>query len=286
NLMAISGEAAEECLPPYNISASNIAMTSADISWESVSDISQWTVEYGQAGFELGQGTLIDPVENTPEVTLSNLNAGNAYDVYVKSNCAEGESSFEGPFTFATTLCEPSEQCDYTFVLSSTFGDGWNGNTMDVLQNGIVVKILELVGSSSKEVSVPICDGENFELYWNPGGQYSFAVQVEILDPTGISIFSMPPETGAPDSSLFTSAGDCPEPPYNDNLSFVLPVEIDAGCPGYDNIMASNEPGEPSGSCFEPEGEPGKSVWYKFEAPENGALELTTDLDGTTLDTQ
>jgi len=87
------------CPSPSNIKAENITATSADISWSS--NASAFNVEYGEAGFELGSGTTIKPT--TANVTLTDLEAGVSYDVYVKAACSDvDESNWAGPYTFIT----------------------------------------------------------------------------------------------------------------------------------------------------------------------------------------
>jgi len=39
----------------------------------------------------------------------------------------------------APSICPLANQCNYTFIMTDSFGDGWNGGVMQVRQNGIVV---------------------------------------------------------------------------------------------------------------------------------------------------
>jgi hypothetical protein len=105
-----------DCTSPEVLAAENIDITSVDLTWNEVGDATEWTVIYGEEGFDPtndGQ-TLVDD-DGTPGVSLTGLETNTAYDFYVKSTCsADEESVLSGPLTF-TTLAVPPENdnlCD------------------------------------------------------------------------------------------------------------------------------------------------------------------------------
>jgi len=101
----ISGNLAS-CLPPIQLSASNITKNSAQISWQSQNGESEWIVEYGASGFEPGTGSGIVINTNQPLYNLTGLLSNTQYDFYVKAICSlTDESYFAGPYTFKT-LCD------------------------------------------------------------------------------------------------------------------------------------------------------------------------------------
>ena len=51
---------------------------------------SYYVVEYGLAGFTLGNGTKVQTGPSTPYLTINNLQTGTAYDFYVKAVCYDG----------------------------------------------------------------------------------------------------------------------------------------------------------------------------------------------------
>ena len=72
---------------------------------------SSFDVEYGIEGFELGSG--YEASTNESNVLLTNLIAGTTYDIYVKANCSESNSSnYIGPIAAETLICYPP---DYSF---------------------------------------------------------------------------------------------------------------------------------------------------------------------------
>ena len=48
-------------------------------------------------------------------------------------------------------------QCDYTVEMQDSWGDGWNGNTIDVLVNGeVVLDDVTLASGSSEDVAINV----------------------------------------------------------------------------------------------------------------------------------
>ena len=62
----------------------------------------EWIVEYGLTGFAHGAGIDVQHVSTTPEFTMNSLTPGAAYDFYVRTFCAAGDSSLWVKKTFRT----------------------------------------------------------------------------------------------------------------------------------------------------------------------------------------
>lgn len=96
------------------------------------------------------------------------------------------------------TLCfsfSAKAQCDYTLEMNDSWGDGWNGNTMDVLVNG--TPVLDDVtftgtdGSPAGEqmlMTFTVNDGDEVTTLWNGGGTYGTETSYRILDVNGIQV--------------------------------------------------------------------------------------------------
>lgn len=97
------------CLNPEVITVSNIQTTSADVVWTPRGDGSSWEVEYGPAGFSHGAGTTM--TTTTPSISLSGLTEGTAYELYVRSICAQDQSDWSDVVTF-TTSTSGGSGCD------------------------------------------------------------------------------------------------------------------------------------------------------------------------------
>ncbi len=90
------------CPTPVSLNATNISITSADLSWIESGSATTWNIEYGLAGFTQGSGTTIYHTTNNP-YNLTGLNATTNYDFYVQAVCSSSDSStWAGPYTFIT----------------------------------------------------------------------------------------------------------------------------------------------------------------------------------------
>ena len=154
----------------------------------------------------------------THPVTALFLPSGTAFDFYVRAICTPGvdESTVAGPVTGNTTICPAAEQCNYTFTLNDSFGDGWNGATMQVRQNGIVVGTIGTTftgGLGPIVETVPLCTGVPFDLFWNNAGNFPGEVRVAISNPFAQTIFAITTSSAAlANTVLYTGTPDCVHP--------------------------------------------------------------------------
>ena len=93
-----------DCPEPINLSASEITQSSAKISWLPGGSETEWELEYGPAGFQLGTGTVIVDNHGTPGETITGLDPATYYEYYVTPLCASGTPFPAGPKGFST-LC-------------------------------------------------------------------------------------------------------------------------------------------------------------------------------------
>ena len=77
-------------------------------------------------------------------------------------------------------------QCDYTLKMMDSFGDGWNGNSIDVLVDGVVVlDDTTLADGSEALVTFQVNTGAEVTTIWNGGGSFASEISYEILDNDG-----------------------------------------------------------------------------------------------------
>lgn len=145
------------CLPISDLIVSDIGPDTAVVSWTANGTETSWNIEYGPEGFVQGTGTVISGGTN-PD-TITGLDSGVSYDVYVTADCGAGDvADTVGPVTFTT-----EGTCGiYELSLEDSFGDGWNGGEVDVYVNGTLFLSGLTIGSGGGpevfEISMNIND--------------------------------------------------------------------------------------------------------------------------------
>ena len=178
------------CPKPTNLTASNLSMNTADLSWTAGGDETSWIVEYKEASAT----TWNEATVSTTSYQLTGLTSGTNYDVRVSADCID-ETSQYATTSFYTPLCPASSTCQYTFVLNDGYGDGWNDGYLTVTQDGTTVAILEAVdheagGDGSVDtVFVSLCDNSTTALVWT-SGDYDDEAGFTIIGPNGTVLFT------------------------------------------------------------------------------------------------
>ena len=105
--------------------------------------------------------------------------------------------------------------CLYTFNLTDTFGDGWNGNQMQLTSNGGATLDATIgttfTGGTGAQETVLMSNGVVYDLTWTTIGLYTGEVGFDVLSPVGDIIYSLPSGSGASAGSYLTTiTASCP----------------------------------------------------------------------------
>jgi hypothetical protein len=101
--------------------------------------------------------------------------------------------------------CPPPPPCAHTLNMVDSYGDGWNGNAVDVLVNGVVVVDDATIASgSTASASFDAASGDSISLAWTPGS-YQGEVSWSITDGAGAEIAA-----GAYGADAAGTTGYCP----------------------------------------------------------------------------
>lgn len=108
------------CLPPTQLTATNISTTGATLGWTS-SGVS-FDLQWGLQGFTLGSGTIVTPIEAN-SYTYNSFTPSTSYSFYVRQNCGavDGQSNWAGPFHFVTS-CDLATSFTENFDSYSSVG--------------------------------------------------------------------------------------------------------------------------------------------------------------------
>jgi len=115
------------CPDPRNLETSEVSPTTAILEWTETGSATDWIIEYGQNGFTLGTGTIVQTTSNPYQLT--GLTANTDYQWYVRSFCAVGDSSnYVGPEAFSTP--DMIATFPYNESFETDFGK-WVQSTLD-----------------------------------------------------------------------------------------------------------------------------------------------------------
>jgi len=198
SVMAVS------CPKPTQLTVTNIGSTSVDLAWNVAQNETAWNLEYK----ETGDTTWTSLPLTTNSYHLTGLSALTSYQIRVQSDCGAGEVSAWTNAAFVTQNCDVADQCSYTFYMTDTYGDGWNGAALNVRQDGMTVATLTVLGGHTQTESVPLCDGASVTLMWS-GGPYDDECKFYVFDPNGTQIYESPSLSQSSGTNLFTFVTDC-----------------------------------------------------------------------------
>ncbi len=175
------------CSAPTSLSASNLTTNSADLSWTAGGTETAWNFEYGPVNFSQGSGTSF--ALTSANTSLTGLAVDTQYDAYVQADCGRGNTSiWVGPYTFSTL---PNPVCYYTLNMIDSYGDSWNGGSIDVSINGAYAASFSNPSSAGAGQiytdSIGAFTGDSVSFSWT-SGSYDSEVSFEILDPNFTSL--------------------------------------------------------------------------------------------------
>ncbi|MBO7586282.1 MAG: C10 family peptidase, partial [Bacteroidales bacterium] len=174
------------CPAPSNLTATltqgNAPM--AMLSWTENGNATSWQVCIN------GDETNLITV-NTTSYTLANLPFGTSYTVKVRARCGTDSYSYwSGIVSFTTDFCMPENQCKISCMLQDSYGDGWNGGAIKVVDalTNIVLSTWTMSGSYAADTLL-VCDGRNIRFEW-VSGNYDYECSYTVLNADGDTIFS------------------------------------------------------------------------------------------------
>jgi len=202
----------DPCEPATNLAVTNITTTSATLNWTNPAGAISWEVEVLPA---TAVPTGVGIIATSNPYVVADLLPCSQYKYYVRAICSDGvTSTWAGPMYFTTgcngnTTCPVEEQCNYSFMLTDSGSNGWNGSSMTIVQNGVNVALLQLATGGSQTVDVALCDNVPFQLLWNNGGAAPAEIGITVQNAMSQTLFTKPAGTGSPNSLLFDGLAQC-----------------------------------------------------------------------------
>ncbi len=158
--------------------------------------------------------------------------------------------------------------CNYTLSMHDSYGDGWNGATLQVLINNILVGTYS-ASNFGNTVSLSVCNGDSLALNYS-AGSYENENSYELLDSSWNLVFQDGPTPAT--GNVFASIGDCNTVLVQGSYPCTA-IPIDTG-----QCIFSNNIGFP-GSGLTPNcaNYQGGDIWFTMQVPLSGNLSFETD---------
>lgn len=180
------------CPKPTGLAVSYTGGTTATVSWNS--DATAWNIDVN--------GTVTAITENP--YTLTGLDLATTYEVKVQANCGSaGLSEWTNAAIFSTDLCLPLDQCELTLELTDSYGDGWSGNAILVVDNLTSTALGEFANTNAAAAgeaqiyTLTVCNGRAIQFEW-VSGNYAYEASYVVKDVNGEEIFSGSDAMSAP----------------------------------------------------------------------------------------
>ena len=193
NVQLMSTET-NSCRKPKYVTVNYDGGTSAVVSWSSSA----------QSCNIMLNNTQISNV--TSPYTLTDLASSTHYDVQVQADCGDGDLSDWTDAVGFTTDCLAQDRCDITFELTDSYGDGWNGAAIQVVDeasNEVLGTFSNTNAAGANETqtyTLSVCNGRAIKFVW-VNGSYNSECSYSILDVFGDVIVS---GTGAMTTTNYT----------------------------------------------------------------------------------
>lgn len=215
-------EVTPSCEKPQNVAINYTGGLTAEVSWEG--EASAYNIDVN--------GTVANNV--TSPYTLEGLELSTTYNVKVQSNCGNSTSEWTNPVSFTTDQCMPEDMCEITFELTDSYGDGWNGAYIDVvdvatgaslghMSNQNVAKASEseeaegtkaggAKAAETETYTLAVCDGRDIQFVWH-SGSYDDECSYVVTDVNGEVIFGGSNALSEPvNYTVNCSVNDCRKP--------------------------------------------------------------------------
>lgn len=199
--------AASTCKRPKNLSASEITDESATITWDA-GEADTWNLRYKAA--DDADYTEVNGLTSAT-YSLEGLDAATTYTVEVQTVCSLEDQSTWSAVEFTTPLCSPSAQREISYSLTDSWGDGWSGAKIQIVDATSSIVIQELTITSGGKTSpiegtVALCPNRTYNFIWvASGGNYDYECGFTITGVDNEEIIAEATGNPAPTAGLLTT---------------------------------------------------------------------------------
>ena len=154
--------------------------------------------------------TVADDLCSSTTTVTKNVHPAPSVFAFNGGPYCEGQNALF--FGFGSSSAVSSGTCNYIFRLTDSFGDGWNGATMEVRQGATVVATLGSTFATGSSLDVPVAlnGATGYSLFYTNGGIFPSEVGIQILDQNNTVIYTLNAGFGTVGSNLYQwTTGTC-----------------------------------------------------------------------------
>ena len=198
NQIRLAKGSLDGCLRPTSVTVSYTGGDEAEVSWNS--DAATVNINVN--------GTVTNNV--TSPYTLTGLDLATTYTIMLQAECSSTSiSDWTNPISFTTDACLAENQCTITIEGTDSFGDGWNGNAINIMQGGAIIGNFTLTSGTSLTSSFNVCSGIPVSFSW-VSGNYPSETSFEIHDGGNTVVFTGAGSDMVDGNTFFTLNNACP----------------------------------------------------------------------------
>ena len=214
---------APSCAKPTAIAISSIEADGATLTITDTANLGNYSVVV-----LTGTDTVVDAIATSDVYSITGLEANTNYTVVVKGICGDGTTTMSLTATFRTACT--GGNCEFTVDMADSYGDGWNGNAINVMQNGQLYESLTITSGNSNTVTVAPCLGDPVVLLWQTGN-YAYETSFSISNAAGENILAMDGDDLYSGDTLVVFDGNC-------GVSYVIGDTVPGPGPQPDTCIA------------------------------------------------
>ncbi|MBQ6276738.1 MAG: fibronectin type III domain-containing protein [Bacteroidales bacterium] len=170
-----------QCLTPTGLAVDNITGTSARLSWTPAGDESEWEICLNG-----DENNLI--VAGSNPYTLTGLSPTTSYTVKVRASCGDGDYS---DWTTVSNFTTIENECEISYELVDSYGDGWNGNAIEVYDANTddLLATWTIDDGASASGTISLVNGREIKFVW-VDGRYIDETSYVVYDASGNVLLS------------------------------------------------------------------------------------------------
>ncbi len=191
------------CAPVTDLTVDSVTSSSIFLSWNDNNTGATYSI-YGADGSVIASGI------STTNYEVTGLLASTSYTFGVVANCSATDASNVVTVSASTTIECAGGSCFVELNGADSYGDGWNGNAINVMQNGNLIETFTLTEGDINNAHITVCSGAPVVFTW-VAGSYPDEASFEIKNGAGMVVYTGVGSTSmATGDTIFVLNNACP----------------------------------------------------------------------------